>query len=312
MNAPAASIEGHLDIVLGRGSDGRCVPSIRSTRPFDLPRTFIGHEPEAVAERVGHLFGLCRFAQKAAALGAIEGALGVSPSRDAMERRRLVLWAEAVRERALAAFGGSMQAQAAALRPVVQAAAALAAWGAPAFRLGAQTQEELPQNLADAAAIMAEAAAGLPHTVPAATLGVARLSASELDRAGLCPADATDSGLAAAPTIAGAPRWTAGEIAGAERFAGLAFERCGPGWGVAVMMTARGLLAHGVRLESGRIGAYRITAPTEWTFHPEGLAARRLAALKPSDDWISRGEAIVRDLDPCIGFTVREAEAGDA
>lgn len=42
---------------------------------------------------------------------------------------------------------------------------------------------------------------------------------------------------------------------------------------------ARGLLVHWVRLDADdRIAAYRVLAPTEWNFHPEGSAAQALVA----------------------------------
>jgi len=42
------------------------------------------------------------------------------------------------------------------------------------------------------------------------------------------------------------------------------------GTGIAWTETARGVLIHHVTLSNGQTESYRILAPTEWTFHPEG------------------------------------------
>jgi hypothetical protein len=77
----------------------------------------------------------------------------------------------------------------------------------------------------------------------------------------------------------------------------------GAGEGVAWVDTARGLLVHRVGVEGERIGAYRIVAPTEWNFHPQGAFTRGALALEAND--AARLEQDVRwlvaSLDPCIG-----------
>lgn len=82
----------------------------------------------------------------------------------------------------------------------------------------------------------------------------------------------------------------------------------GDGEGIAWTEMSRGLLVHWVRLEDGsaapdtaRAAAYRVLAPTEWNFHPQGsfataLCERRLDAAQAT--------LAAAALDPCIRFDV--------
>lgn len=85
----------------------------------------------------------------------------------------------------------------------------------------------------------------------------------------------------------------------------------GEGSGVAWVETARGLLVHRVRLEGERIAGYRIVAPTEWNFHPQGAFARGALGLAADDAAeLERGVRwLVASLDPCIAVRY---EAGHA
>ncbi|MBK1643649.1 hypothetical protein CKO25_03035 [Thiocapsa imhoffii] len=79
-----------------------------------------------------------------------------------------------------------------------------------------------------------------------------------------------------------------------------------PGTGVGIGRTqaARGLLVHLARLDQDRISDYRILAPTEWNFHPEGVVAAALTALPPAPDaaWRRRAELLITAIDPCVAF----------
>jgi hypothetical protein len=58
-------------------------------------------------------------------------------------------------------------------------------------------------------------------------------------------------------------------------------------------------------LEGGLIRDYRILAPTEWNFHPQGVVARGLATLSPStDERDLRRQAglFVTLVDPCVDY----------
>lgn len=78
----------------------------------------------------------------------------------------------------------------------------------------------------------------------------------------------------------------------------------GPRLGLAWVDTARGRLMHVVALDArARILEYRVIAPTEWNFHPEGAIARALAKL-PRDAGPGLCSLLAMAGDPCVGFTV--------
>ncbi|MBK8637044.1 MAG: nickel-dependent hydrogenase large subunit [Chromatiaceae bacterium] len=79
------------------------------------------------------------------------------------------------------------------------------------------------------------------------------------------------------------------------------------GVGLAQVQAARGLLVHRIAIQAGRVVDYRILAPTEWNFHPQGAAALGLATLPDADDETLRRIAglFVTALDPCVAYDVR-------
>ncbi|HET8748949.1 MAG TPA: nickel-dependent hydrogenase large subunit, partial [Ramlibacter sp.] len=79
--------------------------------------------------------------------------------------------------------------------------------------------------------------------------------------------------------------------------------RFAAGEAVAWCEMARGLLLHWVRLDAcGRVRDYRVLAPTEWNFHPEGALARALERLDPSDTTSSA--LLGAAFDACVPCTV--------
>lgn len=87
------------------------------------------------------------------------------------------------------------------------------------------------------------------------------------------------------------------------------------GEGCGVAETARGRLAHWLRLDgdgngNGRLADARMVAPTDWNFAAGGPLARGLAGAKvrDRDDAVERVRLLVAMLDPCIacGIEVRE------
>jgi len=64
---------------------------------------------------------------------------------------------------------------------------------------------------------------------------------------------------------------------------------------------------HMVRLEGEVVRDYRILAPTEWNFHPQGPAAQALARLEAANetDLKAQAELLIAAFDPCVGFEVR-------
>ncbi len=79
-----------------------------------------------------------------------------------------------------------------------------------------------------------------------------------------------------------------------------------PGVGLAQVQAARGLLVHRVALQAGRVADYCILAPTEWNFHPQGVAALGLATLPNTDDrtLLQLAGLFVTALDPCVAYDV--------
>jgi hypothetical protein len=85
----------------------------------------------------------------------------------------------------------------------------------------------------------------------------------------------------------------------------------GPGEGLAAVQTARGLLLHHARVAEGRVAGYRIVAPTEWNFHPDGPLARGLAGLAAANDAALERSArlAAQALDPCVACRIEVAHA---
>ena len=83
------------------------------------------------------------------------------------------------------------------------------------------------------------------------------------------------------------------------------------GGAIAWVETTRGLLVHRVALDGERIADYRIVAPTEWNFHPEGAFARGALGLAAGDGARLERELrwLIASLDPCVGVRF---EAGHA
>lgn len=84
----------------------------------------------------------------------------------------------------------------------------------------------------------------------------------------------------------------------------------GRGHGLGWVEMARGLLLHEVRLEGAgaadggaRLASARVIAPTEWNFHPEGVAARAIAALPAHGASPALG-LLMTALDPCVPYEV--------
>ncbi len=89
------------------------------------------------------------------------------------------------------------------------------------------------------------------------------------------------------------------------------------GGGIAWVENARGLLVHQVRLDTDRadradrVTHYRIVAPTEWNFHPDGPLASALIGAPAANltDVKRHTEQIVHSLDPCVACHVEFDDA---
>lgn len=84
-----------------------------------------------------------------------------------------------------------------------------------------------------------------------------------------------------------------------------------PGTGIAAVETARGTLLHRVDLAEGRVVRYRILAPTEWNFHPDGAFVRGLIGCPAKSETEARGAAglLAHALDPCVSIETRVRRA---
>jgi hypothetical protein len=77
------------------------------------------------------------------------------------------------------------------------------------------------------------------------------------------------------------------------------------GAGLGIVEASRGRLAHQVELEDGRVRLYRILAPTEWNFHPDGPLVRDLVGRPVLGDAKRMAQALVLAFDPCVACAVR-------
>jgi hypothetical protein len=88
----------------------------------------------------------------------------------------------------------------------------------------------------------------------------------------------------------------------------------GPDLGLALVQAARGLLVHRVRIADGRVVDYRILAPTEWSFHPQGTVACGLVDLAQRAncaDLLPLARFFITAVDPCVDFDLELAGPGD-
>lgn len=78
----------------------------------------------------------------------------------------------------------------------------------------------------------------------------------------------------------------------------------GSGSGSGTVEAARGTLVHEVSVSDGRITDWRILAPTDWNFHPQGPLVRGLEGAPAGDDPVQRVRLLVAALDPCVACKV--------
>lgn len=83
----------------------------------------------------------------------------------------------------------------------------------------------------------------------------------------------------------------------------------GAGIGIGRADAARGLLVHRVEVIDNRVTEYRILAPTEWNFHPNGVVAAgiagdALAQVADDAELMRRAALYVTAVDPCVGYAL--------
>jgi hypothetical protein len=85
----------------------------------------------------------------------------------------------------------------------------------------------------------------------------------------------------------------------------------GYGQAIAWCEMARGLLLHWVQLDEQHcVQDYRVLAPTEWNFHPDGALAQALTQLKPDD--APAAWCLASAYDPCVDCNVNIQEISHA
>ncbi len=84
-------------------------------------------------------------------------------------------------------------------------------------------------------------------------------------------------------------------------------QRAPSGVGLAQVEAARGRLIHRVEIEDDVIRRYQILAPTEWNFHPQGVAVKGLQTLNSNDEKVLQQQAALwlNAIDPCVGYQIQ-------
>ena len=79
------------------------------------------------------------------------------------------------------------------------------------------------------------------------------------------------------------------------------------GQGLSMIEAARGRLIHWMKQEHGVISDYAIVAPTEWNFHPQGIAAAGIKGMYASDKQQLKQQIAlwINAIDPCVGYELR-------
>jgi len=81
-------------------------------------------------------------------------------------------------------------------------------------------------------------------------------------------------------------------------------EHKGESYGLAQVEAARGRLVHWIKLKDGIVADFKILAPTEWNFHPNGVAAQGLQNIKADSDEAlkTQAELWLNSIDPCVSY----------
>ncbi len=81
--------------------------------------------------------------------------------------------------------------------------------------------------------------------------------------------------------------------------------------GIGLVEAARGILVHRIELDGDQVCGYRILAPTEWNFHPDGALVRGLRGLEAGDDLSGMVRLLVDAIDPCVGYQLEVVDSVD-
>jgi coenzyme F420-reducing hydrogenase alpha subunit len=98
MGNAVGNIEGRLDIGLQLSEGIVTGVDIRSSRPLQTPRIFVGKRVEELLQTLPLLYSVCGTAQAHAAVGACEQALGLPEPASTREARGSLVWLETAKE----------------------------------------------------------------------------------------------------------------------------------------------------------------------------------------------------------------------
>lgn len=98
MGDAVGNIEGRLDISLQLFDRVVTGVAIRSSRPLQTPRIFVGKKVEELLQTLPLLYSICGTAQAQAAVTACEQALGLSANRLQRSARERLVWLETAKE----------------------------------------------------------------------------------------------------------------------------------------------------------------------------------------------------------------------
>lgn len=76
-------------------------------------------------------------------------------------------------------------------------------------------------------------------------------------------------------------------------------------WQLGWVETARGRLYHAAHVTGNKVMAYRISAPTEWNFHPQGVLAQWLEQFPKADE--GTVAELAQLVDPCVAVRIEAA-----
>lgn len=286
---------------------------VRLERP-PVTRLFIGQVPAAVAQGVPLLYSLCARAQGAAA----QAALATAEGRALPPRHSTELWLECLHEhlwRLLldwpAALGLAQARDAYILwrsrrdhEPVAATRRLLAStlFGAPE-RTWVEGEPPCPGSLARAC--QERLPGGEPSFLDVPDLTPEEWLAYWQGRRSTAPLPTLPAAVGTAyrgrlQAVRLALQALTEEIPYPVAVAG------GDGWGVGQALTARGVLTHAVRLEEGKVKAYRIWAPTDCHFvDARGLTQMLADSLWETHEAARQGlERAILALDPCLPYEI--------
>ena len=357
------AVEGKLEISLFPEDGKVSRVEIASSRPLRLTALFAGKTPEEALALVSSLYSVCGVAQKAAALSALEAALGMETPEEVQRARGLAVWAETAREHILRiAMDWGDGKPSTSLPSIVAMPGAIVKALGGAFALGGQCQlerEKIEDQIGFLQAYLEKEILGSNWLNGVEGWIAARETpmAERIDQikargwgglggqAEVDPLPSMEAGVLAErfadPDFVAQPDWrgrvcetTALTRTGVQgrglqaRMVALVTELAaipqrlrdlldgkgeGPtaeraeAWGIGQVEAARGRLVHGIQLTEGNIGAYRILAPTEWNFHPEGVAAGSLRGMVYDDEptLVEKARQLICAIDPCVAFEIK-------